>query len=123
MSEKIKAVEGFNVETMSATERQEFIRQAMAMMAQAQKFAAEEKSRNASGIDALRYEIWQQRQIIAGCATCNHARETAAKAHEELKSLVLTGASKVKFAEDEETTFRARYERENAVTKAAKSAK
>jgi hypothetical protein len=100
-----------------------FMKQAQEMMAAVNNVAKAQAAQHKTRIDALRYEIFTAREEMKECASCAHNREVAAAAHEELKSLVLTGASKVKFSEDEETTFRARRNNEREARKAAKAAK
>jgi hypothetical protein len=78
---------------------------------------------NRNTIDALRYEIFDARESMKECTACAAHRAAAAKAHEELKAVVLTGADKVKFSEDETATFTARRNRERSSKAAAKNAK
>lgn len=121
MTQNLKSVPALDPATMTPEQAAEFIRNAQTIMKQAQQIAAAQRSQNLTQIDSLRYEIFDARESMKECKSCAHYREVAAAAHEELKSLVLTGASKVKFSEDEETTFKAR--RNNGKLAAAKSAK
>jgi hypothetical protein len=87
-------------------------------------FAAEAKAnlhKNANEIDALRYEIFDNRQSQKECAGCTAAENAAKAAHEELQKLVPMGMAKVKFSEEEITNYTAR--RSNLRKAAAKSAK